>query len=200
MKVIGITGGVGSGKSTVLECMKRELQAVIYQADLIAHQLQQPGEVCYKKIVEVFGKQILNVNGLIDRGILGKIVFSDAKKLEQLNHIIHPEVKKYIVKQIEKERAAGTKLFVVEAALLIEDHYEKICDEFWYIYANEQVRKERLKESRGYEEEKINSIMASQMSDAEYRKHCEIIIDNSGVFEHTCRQIIDLGERVNEIM
>ena len=189
MKIIGITGGVGSGKSQVLSYMKEEFDAVICQADHVAWELQNPGHACYNDIVNIYGDRILNEDRTINRKHLGAIVFSDYEKLSQLNRIMHPAVKQAIIKRIENELAHDTSYFVIEAALLLEDHYDKICDEIWYIYTNEDVRRKRLKESRGYDDEKIDAIINSQLSEESFYKQCHVVIDNSGDFQDTCNQI-----------
>lgn len=189
MKVIGITGGVGSGKSRVLDYLNTKYQAVICQADQVAWKLQEPGQACYKKIVEFFGPEIVLENQYIDRKKLGGIVFSDAEKLEVLNRIMHPAVKEWIVDFIAEEREKGTLYVVLEAALLLEENYGEICDEIWYIFANEPVRRTRLKENRSYDDEKISNIMRQQLSEDEFRSRCQIVVENSGSFEETCRQI-----------
>lgn len=189
MKVIGITGGVGSGKSRVLSYLSEEYGAYVCQADHVAWELQLPGEVCYKQIVEVFGKEVLGKAEEIDRQKLGTIVFSDADKLKELNRIMHPAVKERILALVEEQKALGTALFVLEAALLLEENYDVICDEMWYIFANERVRRIRLHDNRNYTEERIDAIMASQISEEVFRDRCDVVIDNSGAFEETCRQI-----------
>lgn len=189
MKIIGITGGVGSGKSCVLSYMKEQFGAYICQADHVAWELQEPGQKCYRKIVAHFGNDILNEDETINRAKLGQIVFRDHKQLLVLNEIMHPAVKETIVKRIQSERAKGTAYFVLEAALLLEDGYNQICDELWYIYTDETIRRMRLKESRAYSDEKIDAIMASQLSEQAFRENCQIVIDNSGDFEDTCLQI-----------
>ncbi len=190
MKVIGITGGVGAGKSEILKYLKEQHGAVVVEADKVGHLLMEPGKRCYQEILEIFGEHILNKDQTINRGALGKIVFADKALLEKLNRIIHPGVKAYIAEQIEREKAAGkTDYFVVEAALLLEDHYDVICDEIWYIDTNTEVRKVRLKESRGYDEEKIASIMANQKSPEEFKNACQAVIDNSGNLTDTHKQI-----------
>lgn len=189
MRIIGITGGVGSGKSRVLAYLEERFSAVICQADHVAWKLQEPGQICYKEIVNEFGKEILNQDLSINRGKLGQIVFSDEAKLQRLNQIMHPAVKTYIVQLVEAEKKRGTAYFVLEAALLLEDHYDKMCDELWYIYADEQVRRQRLIENRQYSDEKIDAIMKSQLSEVSFRKQCQIVIDNSGDFDDTCYQI-----------
>ncbi len=190
MKVIGITGGVGAGKSAILGYLKEEYGAVVIEADKVGHLLMEPGKTCYDSIVEKFGKSILNEDQTINRGKLGGIVFADSKLLDVLNKIIHPGVKSYIISEIEKEKiAAKTRYFVVEAALLLEDHYDVICDELWYIHTDEAVREKRLKETRGYDDEKIAGIMANQKTPEEFRSACQVVIDNSGNLADTYRQI-----------
>lgn len=189
MKIIGITGGVGSGKSQVLSYLETKYNAVVCQADHVAWKLQEPGQRCYVQIVDWFGKHILNEDGTIHRGKLGQIVFADNDKLMKLNRIMHPAVKEYIKEWIQKESQNKTAYFIIEAALLLEDDYNLICDEMWYIYCNEKIRRERLKLSRGYEDDKIDAIIASQLSEQIFREKCEIVIDNSGDFKDTCYQI-----------
>lgn len=189
MNIIGITGGVGSGKSRVLSYIEETYSCVICQADHVAWELQRPGERGYVEIVKHFGEKILNEDGTINRSALGQIVFSNEKELWTLNAIMHPAVKEEIRKRIILEEEKGTKLFVLEAALLIEEHYNEICDELWYIYTDEQIRRERLKESRGYSDEKIDSMIGAQLPEKVFRRECQVVIDNSGDFAYTCVQI-----------
>lgn len=190
MKVIGITGGVGAGKSEILKYLKEKHHAMVVEADKVGHLLMEPGGACYYSIVEKFGSSILNGDQTINRGKLAKIVFADAALLEALNKIIHPRVKAHIVSEIAKERAYHrTEIFVIEAALLLEDHYDVICDEIWYIDTDMEIRAKRLKETRGYDDEKIAGIMANQKSPEEFRMACQAVIDNSGSLTETFAQI-----------
>lgn len=190
MKVIGITGGVGAGKSEILKYLKEKHGAMVVEADKVGHLLMEPGGACYCSIVEEFGNSILNGDQTINRGKLGKIVFADVTLLKALNQMIHPRVKSHIVSEIAKERAyRRTDYFVVEAALLLEDHYDAFCDELWYIHTDERVREKRLKETRGYDDEKIAGIMANQKSPEEFKSACQVVIDNSGNLADTYRQI-----------
>ncbi|MCD8338490.1 MAG: dephospho-CoA kinase [Lachnospiraceae bacterium] len=177
-KVIGITGGVGAGKSTLLSYLNEYYGACILEADKIGHQVQQPGETCWRRITEIFGREILKEDGTIDRGLLGAVVYADRKKMEQLNAIVHPAVKERI---LEKIASSGSKcsIIVIEAALLLEDHYDEICDEVWYIYADEETRMRRLMKSRGYSREKVRQIMQNQLSEEEFRRRSQVVIDNS---------------------
>ena len=189
MKIIGITGGVGSGKSEVLSYIGKNFDATVLQADEAAHLLMQPGQACYKPLLELLGPGFTDASGNFDRKKMSSVVFRDEKMRLKVNEIVHPSVKKYIRKAIEREEKQGTLFFFVEAALLIEDKYDEICDELWYIYADEHVRRERLKQDRGYTEHKIDEIMASQLSEEEFSDHCDFEIDNSGDLEDTIRQI-----------
>lgn len=196
MKIIGITGGVGAGKSTVLSFLESEYGARVIQADLVGHLVMEPGTQGYRAIVDHFGSGILDAEGNIDRRALGGIVFADAGELAVLNSIIHPAVKNWIRWEIDREREAGTcKLLIVEAALLIEDHYEEICEEFWYIYTSPEIRRERLRQTRGYSNEKITAIFGNQQPDKVFRAHCREVIDNSGSREEARAQIRGLIRR-----
>lgn len=189
MRIIGITGGIGSGKSCVLNIMEEIYGAVLCQTDVVAHQLQKKGETCYKEIVNVFGVNILTENKEIDRKKLGALVFNDNDKLKKLNQIVHPAVKKQVKLEIEEARRKQKEFFLIESALLMEDHYEELCDELWYIYADERVRRDRLKTSRLMNEEKIDLIIKAQATEETFRKYCHITIDNSGTIENTKEQI-----------
>ena len=188
MKVIGITGGVGSGKSRVLAYLEEAYGAVICQMDETARSLQKKGTRCFERIVEVFGHEILDAQGELDRAALGSIVFASEEKLAQLNGIVHPEVIRHVAKDIQSKEAQGRSLYVVEAALLL-DVGKELCDELWYIY--ESARRERLKASRGYTDEKISQMIASQPQEERFRSTCSVVIDNSGSFEDTMKQIGD---------
>lgn len=190
MKVIGITGGVGSGKSRVLAYLEEAYGAVICQMDETARSLQKKETRCFERIVEVFGHEILDAQGELDRAALGSIVFASEEKLAQLNGIVHPEVIRHVAKDIQSKEAQGRSLYVVEAALL-PDVGKELCDELWYIYADESARRERLKASRGYTDEKISQMIASQPQEERFRSTCSVVIDNSGSFEDTMKQIGD---------
>lgn len=181
MKVIGITGGVGSGKSLILNYIKSHYNCEIIMADDLAKDLCKKGELCYKPLVKLLGTDVLDKDGEINKSVMAQKIFSDDNLRIGVNNIIHPSVKKYILKRIAYLRRKRTKDFLfIEAALLIEDGYKDIVDELWYIYTDEAVRRNRLKESRGYSDEKIDSIMASQLSEEEFRLNSDFEIDNSG--------------------
>jgi len=195
--VIGITGGIGCGKSTVLHILEQEFHCYVIEADKVGHLMMQKGTKVYREIVAAFGNEILDASLEIDRGKLAGIVFQDSERLMALNQIVHPAVKSHIKNEIKQVIRSGSHdIIVLEAALLIEEHYPKLCDEVWYIYAEEEERIKRLKSSRGYTEEKIRKIMANQLREEEFLKNCDKIIDNSHDFANTCQQIKKLFERV----
>lgn len=189
MKVIGITGGVGAGKSEILNYLENKYRAVVVQADIVGHLVMEPGGSCYEPVLQLFGDGIKNPDGTLNRKAIGQFVFGNDVQLEKINAIIHPAVKKYIREQIAIARENGQKIFVIEAALLIEDDYGAICDEMWYIYTSEPVRRQRLKASRGYTDEYISRIMGDQLSDEAFRRSCDWTLDNSFSFENTKEQI-----------
>ncbi|MCI8402215.1 MAG: dephospho-CoA kinase [Lachnospiraceae bacterium] len=188
--ILGITGGVGCGKSTVLQILEQEYHAQVIQADLVAHELMRPGQECYQKITAAFGTEILTSEGFIDRKHLGQLIFSDEEKRLLLNSLTHPAVKQEIRRRTGEDRRPFS---VIEAALLWEDRYDEICDEIWYIYASRDVRFQRLADSRGYTKERTRAIMNSQMGEEELRQRCHAVIDNSGTLqetENTLRQLL----------
>ena len=193
MRFIGITGGVGAGKSAILTYLAEKSNTRVMLADEIAHLLMEPGTECYQKIVECFrGEDIFadEPNRPFHRGKLATVIFSDDKKRAAMNAIVHPAVKQYVQQVYEEEAARGKcELLVLEAALLIEEDYGAICHELWYIYTNEANRRARLKAARGYSDEKIDSIFKSQLSEAEFRAGTQVTIDNNGDMEATFRQI-----------
>ena len=191
MKFIGITGGVGAGKSAILDYLKNKPDTKVMLADEIAHELMVPGTQCYDRLKAEFGTEdIYQKDGFFDRIKLAQVIFSDDEKRKKLNGIVHPAVRKYVIRQAAYERKEGKiKLLVLEAALLIEEHYDEICDELWYIYTSEENRRIRLKKQRNYSDEKISEIFNSQLTDEKFRKACRVVIDNNGTIEAAAAQI-----------
>lgn len=196
MKVIGITGGVGAGKSQILEYLRKKAACRVIMADQAAHMLEEPGEVCYERITALLGEDILAKDGRIDRGKMAGRIFGDQDILARINEIVHPAVKAYLVDEIDKERRAGELQYLfIEAALLIENGYGQIVDEMWYVHTEEKIRRARLKESRHYSDARIDQIMQGQLSEEMFYRHCSVVIDNSGTLESAYRQIEEkLGE------
>lgn len=190
MKIIGITGGVGAGKSEILSYIRQHYACRIYLADEVAHKVKEKGQPCYEQLVELLGREILAENGEIDKGRMAAVIFADEEILQQVNEIVHPQVKTYLLARMEEAvDDSEVELFFIEAALLIEAGYQGMVDELWYVYARQEVRRERLAKSRGYSQEKISQIMDSQLSEAVFRSTCDFVIDNSGEIEDAYRQI-----------
>lgn len=190
MRTIGITGGIGSGKTEVLTYIKENYNCHVLFADELAHKVREPGGSCYEALVKLLGKEVLAPDGSFDRRKLAERIFGKTELLEQVNGIIHPMVRKEILLEINRRKKENeTDFLFVEAALLIEGGYEKILDELWYIYVDEAKRRRRLKESRGYSDEKISGIVKQQLSEEEFRLHCSVVIDNSGSLGDTYGQI-----------
>lgn len=190
MKIIGITGGVGAGKSQILSYIQDHYHSRIVRADEVAHLVKEPGQSCYKGLIDLLGEKILNEDGTIHKGKMAEKIFSDKQLLEKVNALMHPEVKKYILNQIQLEQERGeVEYFFIEAALLIEEHYDEIVDELWYIHADVDVRKQRLMQSRNYSAQKVADIMRGQLREEDFRKHCKEVISNNGDLEETYKQI-----------
>lgn len=190
MKIIGITGGVGAGKTQVLSYIGEHYRCRIIRADEAAHLLYEPGQDCYNKLVGLLGQEILNDDDTINKAKMAEIIFNDKTLLDGVNKIIHPEVKKYILGQIAYEKEKGeSDYFFIEAALLIEEHYDRIADELWYIHSDASIREERLAKNRHYSAQKTAGIMKGQLSEEEFRKHCHKVISNNGDLEETYKQI-----------
>ncbi|CRZ33805.1 dephospho-CoA kinase [Herbinix hemicellulosilytica] len=193
MKVIGITGGIGSGKSLVADIMIKKYNAHFINTDKIAYEQMLPGGVSYKGVVDYFGKEILNKDGTIDRGRLAEIVFNDREKLLKLNSLTHPNVLIEVKNEIEKKRAEKNVPYcIIETALMIESGYDSVCDEVWYVHCPADIRRQRLKNSRGYSDEKIDSIFASQSKEEDFFGKFNKVIYNDGKNEDLEKQIEDL--------
>lgn len=200
MKVIGITGGVGSGKSALLGAISEEYKCRLLLADDIANFLKEPGQCCYGPLVELLGAEILDDKGHLDKTRMAGAIFGNQQLLEAVNAIVHPAVKKYIIQAISEEQKAGTiDICFVEAALFIEAGYRDLVDSLWYVYADSQTRVERLRKGRGYTIQKIHSIMEKQLQEEAFRGACDVVIDNSGSLEQTMKQVRNVLEKY-EIM
>lgn len=200
MKIIGITGGVGSGKSTVLTLLQEMTKCVIIMADDVAKQTTAVGGAAYEPVVALLGRDILEADGSIDRRKMAAAIFTDEARRRQVNEIIHPVTKDMIKRLLAAAQRSGEYDYAfVEAALLIEAGYQDVCSEFWYIYVPADIRIRRLMESRGYTEQKCRDIMANQLPEEEFFRHCAVTVDNSGTPEETRRRLEELLEKENQI-
>lgn len=190
MKFIGITGGIGAGKSELLRYIQKHYKCRIYLADEVAHLVKEPGTVCFNRLVELLGEDVVGGDGRIDRAVMAGKIFADGALLQRVNDILHPAVRDFLLERLEEARRLGdVEIFFVEAALLIEAGYGSLVDEMWYVHADEEVRRDRLRQSRGYSGERIDNIIRRQLSEDIFRKNCDFVIDNSGSLQESCRQI-----------
>lgn len=185
MRVIGITGGVGAGKSRILDILRDEFGACVIQADVVAKELEEPGQPGYKRLVETFGKGILSEDGTIDRTAFAGLIFSDEEAIRQVNAIIHPMVWQTVKEQVAESYAA---LVAVEAALF-DERSREVCEELWFVDTNEENRIRRLLKNRGYSREKSLSIMRNQPSRETFLNLTDEVIDNNGTLEDVRCQI-----------
>jgi len=176
MKVIGLTGGIGSGKSTVSRFLA-ELGAVIIDADKVGHEALKPDTEIWRKVVAAFGTGILKPNREIDRKKLGKIVFGTPEALTRLNQIMHPPMYQLVKAQIKEYRQQGGEVVVLEAPLLIEAGWTSLVDEVWVTVAPEPTVVRRLKEKVGLSERESLARIRSQLSSEERVKHADVVVD-----------------------
>ena len=189
MVIIGITGGIGCGKSEVCRELKNRYGAFTIIADEIGHDLLKAGSECFEDLKELLGEEMIGPDGNFDRKKVGNLAFADPSVLEKMNEIIHPAVLDKIFDLLDLAESRKRRLAVIEAALLLEAGYKQYCHDVWYIYASEKTRIRRLKESRGLDDKKIRDIISSQLSEEEFRNGCDFTIDNDLDFDITAMQI-----------
>lgn len=179
MRVIGLTGGVGSGKSYVAHYLAKHGQMELLIADELGHVAMEPGTESFRQIVARFGEQLLCEDGSLNRDKIAEIVFWNPSAMEDLNAIIHPVVKAYIADYIrERQECLGTIL--LESAILYETACDQLCDEVWYVHVPEELRICRLCSDRGYTEEKSRAIIAKQQPEKFFLEHADQVIENAG--------------------
>ena len=192
--VIGLTGGVGSGKSTILALLKEKYGALILEADRIAEAMMQPDGASYSRLVTLLGRSVLNDDGSINRGRMSEMVFADPKLLKQVNDIVHPDTIAEVRRRIEN---AQEKLIVYESAIPEEARFPELTDAVLYVYASEETRLERLFFGRGYSFDKTESIMRRQLSETEFRRMSDAEVNNDGTEEEAERS---LAEAMNSLL
>jgi len=176
MRVIGLTGGIGSGKSTVSQFLA-ELGAVILDTDKIGHKMFKSDTELRQKVVAAFDREVLTFDGDIDRRKLGEIVFGNPELLSQLNQIMHPRMYEIVKAQLEENRRQGVKVVALEAPLLVEAGWASLVDEVWVTVASEATVLRRLRERTGLSESESLARIHSQLSSEERVKHADVIIN-----------------------
>ena len=197
VKVIGLTGGIGSGKSTVSQYLQ-ELGAVVLDADKVGHEAYKPNTETWREVVGAFGNQMLATDGEIDRKKLGRIVFSDPEALARLNQIMHPRMYDMMKARIEEYRQQGVEVVVLEAAVLLEAGWTPLVDEVWVAVASVPAVVKRAKERTGLPEEQIRARIHSQLSTEERVKHADVVINNDGSLDELKTKVEELWRRLKE--
>lgn len=196
MKIVGLTGGISSGKSTVSNMIK-ENKIPIIDADKIARELVEPNSGVLKDIQREFGDEIVNPDGTLDRKKLGNIVFNNKARLEALNNITHPVIKKSICTRLSEYKSEGKRLCIVDAAILIEANFTDLVDYIILIYVDVNIQKLRLMTRDNLTEGEALKRIESQMNFEEKKNYSDFIIDNSKDLEYTREQ---LNKILNEIL
>ena len=191
MFVIGLTGGIGSGKSAVTALLG-ELGAAVVDADKVGHQAYQPHTETWQAVVDAFGRDILQPNEEVDRRKLGAIVFSDPKELARLNSIMHPRMYTMLEVQLNEMRESGVEVAVVEAAILIEAKWTPLVDEVWVTVASEDTVVLRVQQRNNLAEEEIRRRIRSQLSNEERAEHANVVIENNAGMQ-------ELQDKVNDL-
>jgi dephospho-CoA kinase len=196
MKTVGLTGGIGSGKSTVSRILA-ELGAFVIDADKVGHEIYLPGKAAWREVTAAFGQDILAPDQTIDRKKLGAIVFGSDEARKRLNAIVHPLMFHDIKQRIDAKRAEGfTPPIVVEAAILIEANWLPLADEVWVVVTNKNAVVERVVSQRGMTAKDTEARISSQLSDAERLKHAHVVITNDGSPEELEKKVQDAWKRL----
>jgi dephospho-CoA kinase len=194
--VIGLTGGIGAGKSTVSQMLK-ELGAAVIDADQVGHQIYLPDMPAWRELVATFGESVLNPDRTINRQALGKIVFADPEALRTLNRIVHPKMFTRMAELIaELQAQGGVKAIVIEAAVLIEANWQPLADQVWLVIASEPVVLERLVKQRHLDPEQVRSRIAAQLANEERLKHAHVVIRNDGSLDEVRASVQQAWERL----
>lgn len=191
MKIIGLTGGIASGKSLVADILA-ELGAVVIDADRLAREVVTPGTEPYRMIIETFGDNVLQTDGTLNRKALGRIVFADPDARARLERITHPAILALGKKRLDEERSKGTAVVFYVVPLLLEVGLASSVDEVWIVYADDETQMERLMKRDGIGRDEALRKVAAQMPMDEKIKLGKVIIDNSGTAEETRQKVIEL--------
>lgn len=191
MKVIGLTGGISSGKSTVSKFLAH-LGAVVIDADKVGHEVFKPGTKAWQEVVDAFGQGIISADGTIDRRKLGEIVFSNPGARAKLNQVMHPLIYEQVKSRIEEYGRKGVAIIIVEAPLLLEVGWKSLVDEVWVTSASEATVSKRLKEQKRLSETQSLARIRAQLTDEERIRQADVVIDTDCALD-------ELKERVEAL-
>jgi dephospho-CoA kinase len=195
MKVIGLTGGIGSGKSTVAQFLD-ELGAVILDVDKVGHEALKPGTEVWERVVNEFGKGIVTVSGDIDRAKLGELVFNNPEALARLNRIMHPAMDNMIRAKLEEYQRQGVSVVVLEAPILLEAERTSQVDEIWVAVAPETTVLKRLSERTSLSEQEAKARIRAQLSAEERIKHADVVIDTDSSLDELKARVAVLWHKL----
>jgi dephospho-CoA kinase len=193
--VIGLTGGIASGKSVVSD-MLADRGALVMDADKLGHEAYAPGSECYTAVVEAFGRDVVAADGQIDRKALGSKVFGDPEQRKRLESIVWPWMRGEMERRLARLREDGVKVVVLEAAVLIEADWTPIVDQVWLVVVPPEVARERIMSRNGLTAEQADARIAAQLTNNERAPHAQVIIDNSGTLEELERRVATEWEKL----
>lgn len=193
-RVLGLTGGIACGKSTISNYLKK-LGIPVIDADECSRNVVEKGSNGLERLTEIFGDRILRNDGTLNRRVLGQIAFSNREKLSLLNSVMEPLIREEIFRMLNRERNA--ELVVLDAPLLIEQHYDRICDFIMTVDVPKKIQLERLIERDKLSEDEAERRIESQLSSQERNGFADVVIDSSGTVEQTRKQVIKWLETIN---
>ena len=195
MRVIGLTGGIASGKSLASQQLA-ELGATVIDADKLGHESYRKGTGTYRAVIEAFGQDAAGADGEINRSALGGKVFGDENARKRLEAIVWPAIRRLAKERIEQLRGQGTHVVVLEAAVLIEADWLDIVDEVWLVLTSPEVARQRLIERNGLTAEQADARIAAQLTNEQRRSHAQVIIENNGPLKQLHRAVNDAWSKL----
>ena len=200
MKIVGLTGGISSGKSTVSSYLK-QLKIPVIDADEVARKVVEPNSQGAREIRKTFGSDVFEEDGSLNRQKLGALIFSNAENRQKLDDLLQPLIKIMILNEIEEYRQKGETMIVLDLPLLFEKHYEKLCEEIIVVYVPRELQLERLMKRNQYTKQEALSRIDSQLSIEEKRKRATVLLDNQGTVQQLYQQVEQwLVETKNDIL
>lgn len=194
--VVGLTGGIASGKS-VVSSMLAEHGALVIDADKVGHEAYAKGSGCYEKVVSAFGQDIVGPNGEIDRKALGGKVFGDPSQRKRLEGIVWPWMKETMEQRLARLRAEGTPVVVLEAAVLIEADWIPIVDQVWVVIVPPELASERLMQRNQLSAEQADARINAQLTNEERMKRAQVVIENTGTFDELRKNVDAERKKLN---
>ena len=200
MKIVGLTGGISSGKSTVSSYLK-QLKIPVIDADEVARKVVEPNSQGAREIRKAFGSDVFEEDGSLNRQKLGALVFSNAENRQKLDDLLQPLIKIMILDEIEEYRQKGETMIVLDLPLLFEKQYEELCEEIIVVYVPRELQLERLMKRNQYTKQEALSRIDSQLSIEEKRKRATVLLDNQGTIQQLYQQVEQwLVETKNDIL